>query len=95
MSKLPMLDCAHCGFSTCAELAEAISNGAAVIKACWVLNQEEKVALKINRKNVPLSPFVQDIIRKTVLGMLSSLKHVGMKGEEHLLIVVQKPKKAR
>ena len=76
LKKLPGLDCGDCGYSTCSGLAEKILEGKAVLKDCIILNLEKKVTLRINEKEVPLGGFVQDFIKKTTLGMISSLKKV-------------------
>lgn len=39
-------------------------------------NVEEKICIKINGKQVPLSEFPSDIIKNTICGMLKSLKDV-------------------
>ena len=37
----------------------------------------EKVVIKLNNALVPTNPFVSDLIRNTIMGMVSSLKGVG------------------
>ncbi|MCK4434095.1 hypothetical protein KAU92_01295 [Candidatus Bathyarchaeota archaeon] len=48
-----------------------------------------KLIVKINGRKVLMHPFVQRIIRKTVLAMLSTLKGVEIKGEETVEIEVE------
>ena len=36
--------------------------------------KEKGISLKVNGEPIPLSPFIKDILTKTILGMLSSLK---------------------
>ena len=88
--KLPRLDCGHCNYQTCNELAEVIVEGKAKVSDCWILQQEQNVVVKINGEKMDLHPFVQDTIRNIVLSILGSLKHVNAKGDEYLLINIQK-----
>jgi hypothetical protein len=39
---------------------------------------------------LPLGDFVQDIVRNSVLAMISSLKGVKIKGDEKVLIVIKR-----
>jgi molybdopterin-guanine dinucleotide biosynthesis protein B len=52
--------------------------------------REEKITIQVDEKYLPLGEFVQDIIRNTVLAMVSSLKGVKIKGEEKVSIVVKR-----
>ena len=47
-----------------------------------------KLIVEIDGKNLPMHPFVQRIIRKTVLAMLSTLKGVEIEGNEYIEIKV-------
>jgi len=47
-----------------------------------------KLIVEIGGKNLPMHPFVQRIIRKTVLAMLSTLKGVEIQGNENIEIKV-------
>lgn len=77
--KLPNLNCEACGYQTCYELAREILRGNKKVRDCPALEPETQVTL--NGKVLPLNPFVSDIIRNTIVGMLSSLKgyHEGKK----------------
>jgi len=92
MNELPLLNCKHCGYEDCFEFAKAIVNKLKSKNDCFILKQEEKVQVEILGKKLPLHPFVQDFIRKTVLGMLSSLKHVEIENDEDVIITLTKPK---
>jgi molybdopterin-guanine dinucleotide biosynthesis protein B len=92
MSELPLLNCGHCGYKDCFEFAKAVVDKMKSKDDCFILKQEEKVQVEILGKKLPLHPFVQDFIGKTVLGMLSSLKHVEIEGNEHVIITLTKPK---
>ena len=70
--KLPNLDCGACGYKTCYEMALEIIKGNKTMKNCLSLNSE--VMLKIDGETMPLKPFVSDIVRNTITGLLSSLK---------------------
>jgi hypothetical protein len=48
-----------------------------------------KLIVKIDGTNLPMHPFVQRIIRKTVLAMLSTLKGVEIQGNETIEIEVK------
>lgn len=48
-----------------------------------------KLTVEIDEKNLPMHPFVQKIIRKTVLAMLSTLKGVEIQGDETVEIKVR------
>lgn len=47
-----------------------------------------KLIVRIDGKELPMHPFVQRIIRKTVLAMLSTLKGVEIQGNETIEIKV-------
>jgi hypothetical protein len=47
-----------------------------------------QLIVKIDGKKLPMHPFVQRIIRKTVLAMLSTLKGVEIQGNETIEIKV-------
>ncbi|MEJ2242252.1 MAG: molybdopterin-guanine dinucleotide biosynthesis protein B [Candidatus Bathyarchaeota archaeon] len=51
--------------------------------------REEKIIVNINGEILPLGDFVQDILRNTILGMISSLKGVKIKGEEKVSVVIK------
>ena len=54
--------------------------------------QEEcngKLIIKIEGKNLPMHPFVQRIVRKTLLAMLSTLKGTNIQGDETIEIEVK------
>ncbi len=51
--------------------------------------RSEKISIQINGEFLPLGDFVQDIIRNTVLAMVSSLKGVKIKGEEKVSIIIR------
>ncbi len=52
--------------------------------------REEKITIQIDGEFLPLGDFVQDIIRNTVLAMVTSLKGVKIKGEEKVSIIIRR-----
>jgi molybdopterin-guanine dinucleotide biosynthesis protein B len=70
--KLPNLDCEACGYKTCYELALQIVKGNRTIDDCRSLNAD--VQIRIDGRIVPAKPFISDIVKNTITGMLSSLK---------------------
>jgi molybdopterin-guanine dinucleotide biosynthesis protein B len=52
--------------------------------------REEKITITVDGKILPLGDFVQDIVRNSVLAMVSSLKGVKIKGEEKVSIVIKR-----
>ena len=52
--------------------------------------REEKITIHVNYDLLPLGDFVQDILRNTVLAMVSSLKGVKIKGEEKVEIFIKR-----
>lgn len=69
---LPGLDCGHCGRQDCAQLAREIVSGQAKVQDCDASTSD--LQIKVNGQPVALNPFVQNIIKSTLQGMLSSLK---------------------
>jgi len=70
--KLPNLNCGACGYKTCYELALQIVKGAKTMDDCRSLNANVKI--KIDDRIVPTKPFISDLVRNTITGLLSSLK---------------------
>jgi len=70
--KLPNLDCGSCGFETCYELAREIVIGTRSVEDCVSLQPATEV--RIDGELMPMNPFISDIVRGTILGMLSPLK---------------------
>ena len=70
--KLPNLNCGACGYESCYELAQGIVRGKKSAEDCPPLKPESEIT--VNGKVLALNPFVSQIVRKTILGMLSSLK---------------------
>ena len=89
-SRLPGLDCAKCGYTTCEEMALAIYRRKATLEDCVTLSSRSrlKTRLIIDDAEIPLQPFVSEIIRKSLLGMVSTLKHVSIRGNEEIHVEI-------
>jgi molybdopterin-guanine dinucleotide biosynthesis protein B len=61
-------------YDDCMEMAEAIFRGEKAISDC--LMQGGFVRATVDGKDIPMGPFVQDIVSKTIFGMVASLKGV-------------------
>ena len=85
---LPGLNCKKCGYPSCEEMAVAIYKKKAKLSNCVTLGLRSEVRTKIiiDKVEVPIQTFVSEIIRKSVLGMISSLKGVSVKGNERVHI---------
>ncbi len=71
---LPNFDaecCSACGYS-CREMAELIAHHKALHSDCILSNQ--RVELLINDKPIKMVPFVQNILRNAVMGVVSELQ---------------------
>ncbi len=66
------LDCGNCGFDTCQEFTKALLKGQVEREDC--VNVDSSVSLKIDGEEVALNSFVQELVKNTVFGMVSSLK---------------------
>lgn len=89
-NQLPMLDCKKCGYASCEQFAVAVYEGKAKISDCLPLEPKAKLKTKliVNNVEIPIQPFVSKIIRSSVLGMISSLKGVSIKGDESIQIKI-------
>ena len=70
--KLPSLDCGHCGYESCYELAKEIVRGEKTIDTCVSLNPP--ISVRIDGNMVPLNPFTSQLIKNIILAMASSLR---------------------
>jgi len=51
--------------------------------------REEKLKIQIDERVLPLNPFVQKIVRNSILGMISTLKGIAIKGDERISVIVR------
>ncbi|ASJ15790.1 molybdopterin-guanine dinucleotide biosynthesis protein MobB [Thermococcus chitonophagus] len=70
---LPNIDCGLCGFN-CAEMAKLIVKGEKSVDDCVVLSSKPRVIIKIDGQVLPLKDWVQELVEKTIKGMLSAMK---------------------
>ncbi|NJE10801.1 molybdopterin-guanine dinucleotide biosynthesis protein MobB [Thermococcus sp. MAR1] len=70
---LPNIDCGLCGFR-CAEMARMIVSGEKTLRDCVVLSSKPKVTVKIDGQPLPMKDWVQELVEKTIKGMLSAMK---------------------
>ncbi|WP_456421485.1 molybdopterin-guanine dinucleotide biosynthesis protein B [Thermococcus sp.] len=70
---LPNIDCGLCGFR-CAEMARMIVRGEKTLEDCVVLSSKPKVTVKIDGQVLPMKDWVQELVEKTIKGMLSAMK---------------------
>ena len=84
---LPGLDCGSCSYGTCEAMAAGIEKGEAKAGDCVVVKAGKAVVLKVGGKEGPMGSFVQEILKGTVLGMLSTLK--GAEAKEGDLVEIR------
>jgi len=51
--------------------------------------RREDIRIKIDGRILPLNPFVQKIMRHTILAMISTLRDTKIKGDENLLVGIR------
>jgi molybdopterin-guanine dinucleotide biosynthesis protein B len=91
--QLPGFNCGNCDYKTCYNLARAIAENKAKLADCNMLKSAgNTLVIKDNNYVLPINPFVQKIIRKAVLGMISTLKGITIKGNEAVVISVRETK---
>lgn len=70
--RLPDSNCKRCGRRKCSDLAREIFEGTAKDDECVYLT--DRVVLEVDGKEVTLSPFVQEVVDRTVRGLVGTLK---------------------
>ena len=70
--KLPNLNCGHCGYESCYELAMEIVKGKKSIAHCVSLNPP--ISITVDGTEFPLNPFMSNLFKNSFSAMLSSLK---------------------
>ena len=90
LTRLPGLDCGKCGHPSCGEMAATIYRRRAKLNDCIPLRLRSKLKTRIivNDAEVPIQPFVSEIIRNSLLGMVSTLKGVSISGSEEIQIKI-------
>jgi molybdopterin-guanine dinucleotide biosynthesis protein B len=86
LKKLPRFDCEKCGYSSCYDAAVAIYNGRIKLSDCPPLSvtQGKKTRITVHGIEIPIQPFVSEIIQSSIIGMISTLKGVSIRGNESL-----------
>ena len=94
LDSLPNLDCGKCQYRRCECLAEAIHDGRAKLDDCVLIKVRPKLKTRItlNGVEVHINPFISEIVRRSVLGMISTLKGVEIRGDETLQIEISQKK---
>jgi molybdopterin-guanine dinucleotide biosynthesis protein B len=83
---LPNIDCGMCGFK-CADMARMIVSGEKTLRDCVVLSSKPKVTVRIDGQVLPMKDWVQELVEKTIKGMLSSMK--GYREGKRIEIVIR------
>jgi molybdopterin-guanine dinucleotide biosynthesis protein B len=68
------LDCGSCRYGSCVALAAAVLRGEASPRDCAVLSSKVKVL--VDGKPIDLNPFVQNLFKRVVIAMVTTLKGV-------------------
>ncbi|MBI5680396.1 MAG: molybdopterin-guanine dinucleotide biosynthesis protein B [Methanobacterium sp.] len=71
--RLPDLNCNDCGYGKCEDFAKAVVKGNEAESTC-AMKKVKNIELKIDGNPIPMNKFVQNFVRNTTIGMISSLK---------------------
>jgi molybdopterin-guanine dinucleotide biosynthesis protein B len=74
--ELPNFNCGECNHRNCREMAEAIYRGEDEFKNCRYWNPHALISVKVNGKDIYMGKFAQDVVIKTITGLLSAFKGV-------------------
>ena len=72
---LPGLNCHGCGYSDCREMAGAILAGESDVGKCVVMGSTG-ISLRVDGEEVLLGPFVQELTRNVIMGLVKTFKGV-------------------
>lgn len=84
---LPMSDpecCSRCG-SNCVQMAKDIVQGRRKREDC-ILDSQKRIVLEVAGKEISIVPFVQDILRDSILAILKNLKDTDTERDIHIHI---------
>lgn len=70
------------------KLVDLVSQEAAVLVE-RKRKREEKLKIQIDERVLPLNLFVQKIMRNTIIGMISTLKGIAIKGDERISVIIK------
>lgn len=91
LKRHPKLDCGLCEFKNCFEHAKAVYEGRTSMNSCIAL-VEGVAIVKINGKRIPLNRFASEVVKRTILGLVSTLKGADVKGNEVVEINLKREK---
>ena len=83
---LPNINCGLCGLD-CYEMAKLIVKGEKSTEDCVVLSSKPKVIVRVDGKELPMKDWVQELVEKTIKGMLSAMK--GYKEGRKIEIIIE------
>jgi len=86
---LPDLDCGKCGYKTCREMAEAIARKEDEGVKCTVESEPSRLMIQIGETRLAMKRFVQDLIRGSILAMVSTLKGATISGDENVTVIIE------
>ncbi|MGP3667063.1 MAG: molybdopterin-guanine dinucleotide biosynthesis protein B [Candidatus Bathyarchaeota archaeon] len=92
LKRHPKLDCGLCEFKNCFEHAKAVYEGRTNMNSCVAL-VEGVAIVKIDGKRIPLNKFTSEVVKRTILGLVSTLKGADVKGNEIVEINLKKEMK--
>ena len=92
MPLLPGLNCRKCGFSSCRELAKEVLEGKAEVSRC-VNMPSKNVQVTLDGTPLKINPFVGKIMKKVVMGVLSTLE--GVRTPRNVMVQFQVEKEQR
>ena len=88
LKKLPRLNCGHCKYGSCAEMAKALMEGRASLDECVVISTSiSKVA--VDDRMIPLSRWPQTMLREIILAFIRSLKLRDIRLEEASRVTIE------
>ena len=92
LKQLPGLNCGKCGYRSCLGLAKAVMSGKASVEDCAVRRSKEKIkaSILIDDKRIPTIPYISELIRRTILAMVSTLKGADLHGDEYVQIRISR-----
>ncbi len=76
LKKLPNFNCGECSHRNCLEMARAIYEGKDKYENCRYWNPDAMIRLRVNGKDIYMGKFAQDVVIKTISGMVSAFKGV-------------------
>lgn len=92
---LPDLDCGECGYKSCRDMArELVADKKQEIR-CPVDSAPPKLIVQIEESRISMKRFVQEIIRGSVMAMVSTLKGTRISGDEDLTILIKNKTKIK